>query len=89
MVLSRDNFDQFETPANSFDSLLSEKGFDGRQIRNIVTSAMGFARGVDSQHMSIKHIKKVVSYVEDFQKDLAGQMYKWSEAQKGASLRPE
>ena len=64
---------------------LYRKKFDGRQIRNIVTCAMGYARA-RGEKMTLSHIEHVVSYVEDFKHDLAGQMMKWQEMQKGTSM---
>ena len=50
---------------------LPRKKFDGRQIRNIVSCAMGYARGQD-QKMSLEHVQHIVGYVEEFKDDLAG-----------------
>lgn len=64
---------------------LPRQKFDGRQIRNIVASAIGFARG-DNENMTMEHVSQIVSYVEDFKNDLAGQMMKWKETQKGTKM---
>jgi hypothetical protein len=53
------------------NSELHRKKFDGRQIRNIITCAMGYARG-HGMKMSLDDIKHIVTYVEDFKSDLAG-----------------
>lgn len=65
---------------------LYKKRFDGRQIRNIVSSAMGNARS-QRQKMSLEHIQDIVSHVEDFKTDLAGQMMKWQDMQMGTRIR--
>ena len=78
--------EDFEEMENYADEDLISKHFDGRQIRNIVSSAMGYARGQKDTHMKLKHIKHVVRYVEMFQKDLAAQMRDWQNAQNRASL---
>ncbi|KAL9625328.1 MAG: hypothetical protein Q9160_000391 [Pyrenula sp. 1 TL-2023] len=64
---------------------LHRKKFDGRQIRNIVASAMGYAQGEDEK-MNVEHIQQIVSHVEDFKNDLAGQMMKWQDMQKGTRM---
>jgi|SRR5690242_3118581 len=62
---------------------LWKKGFDGRQIRNIVTSAMGWARA-SGQKLGREHVMHVASIAEDFKRNLAFQMMKWKEANKTA-----
>lgn len=61
---------------------LLSKEFDGRQIRNIVSSAVGLAR---AKGLKLKEddIRTVVNNVEGFKKDLNYQMRKYQEAQKG------
>ncbi|KXT09858.1 hypothetical protein AC579_6750 [Pseudocercospora musae] len=67
---------------------LHTKNFDGRQIRNIVTIAMGHARGENSTgQLELKHIKRVVWYVECFKNDLYGQMIQWENDQANARRR--
>jgi hypothetical protein len=61
---------------------LLSKEFDGRKIRNIVSSAVGLARANDSK-LTHEHIRRVVSNVEEFKKDLNYQMRKYMDAQKG------
>jgi AAA+ superfamily predicted ATPase len=56
---------------------LWRKKFDGRQIRNIVTSAMGIARD-EGKKLTYKHITKVVSRMEDFKGDLEYQMMQYT-----------
>lgn len=65
---------------------LYRKEFDGRQIRNIVACAMGYARGQGESQMNLEHILHVVGYVEDFQKDLAGQMKSWRDQQRATRV---
>jgi len=65
---------------------LHVKGFDGRQIRNIVACAVGYAIGQRARQMKLLHIMHVVRYVEEFQKDLAGQMKTWQDRQAATKL---
>ncbi|PQE26995.1 AAA family ATPase protein [Rutstroemia sp. NJR-2017a BVV2] len=61
--------------------------FDGRQIRNLVACAMGYARSKKpKEKLNVEHIRDVVRFVQSFQKDLAGQMQRWNDAQKNAGL---
>ena len=60
--------------------------YDGRQIRNIVTSAVGYAKGLGDDTMSLEHIRHVASNMYEFKTDLKGQMTKWKEAQNLASI---
>jgi tRNA splicing ligase len=54
---------------------LHSKEFDGRQIRNLVSCAVGYTRSRKaSEKLSLQHIYHVLRFVEEFQKDLAGQM---------------
>jgi hypothetical protein len=54
---------------------LCRKGFDERQIRNIVSTAMNIAGGEGKQgKLTLRHINKVVSKTEDFKNDWAYQM---------------
>lgn len=56
----------------AFVKKLSHKSFNGRQIRNIVSSAMGLARA--SQELLTKdHLEMVADTTEAFQKDLSDQ----------------
>ena len=43
-----------------------EIALDGRQIRNIVTSALGLARAQKKEKLEKGHLKQVLSNVKDF-----------------------
>ncbi|KAI9697895.1 MAG: hypothetical protein M1820_007682 [Bogoriella megaspora] len=60
---------------------LFKKGFDGRQIRNIVTTAVGYARGIGVEKMNLEHIRHVVGFVDDFKTDLSAQLREWEFSQ--------
>ena len=64
-------FNKFE---NYVAGELHRKKFDGRQIRNIITCAMGYARSRDEK-MSLDDVKHIVAYMEDFKDDLAGRKF--------------
>ncbi|KAF1989440.1 hypothetical protein K402DRAFT_272627 [Aulographum hederae CBS 113979] len=61
---------------------LHKKKFDGRQIRNLVISAMGHSKGQGQTKLKLDHIRDVAGWMEEFKTDLAGQMLKWKTAQK-------
>lgn len=66
----------------------AEKGFDGRQLRNIVGCAMSHAKERNRDGMmTVKDIEDVVGYVQKFQSDLAGKKKLWRKGQEDASLR--
>jgi len=53
---------------------LHKKKFDGRQLRNIVTSAMGIAQAQPSRRMTLENVRMVVSNMESFKTNLNYQM---------------
>ncbi|KAM0717829.1 hypothetical protein Q7P37_006161 [Cladosporium fusiforme] len=63
-----------------------EKGFDGRQIRNIVGCAMSHAKGQKDSMMTLEHIEDVVGYVKRFTDDLKGQRRDWRKKQAEAGM---
>lgn len=61
-------------------------GLDGRQIRNIVTSALGLARAEKKTRLGKVHLKMILNNVKDFKDDYRGQMEKYKNEQKGMIL---
>lgn len=62
------------------------EGFDGRQIRNIVTTALGLARAEKTRaggmgKLTKKHIKKTFSNVRSFKGDFRVQMEQYKQSQ--------
>ena len=64
---------------------LYQEHFDGRQIRNIVTSAVGLALSQEPAMLKEDHVKQVVSITKAFKKDLGYQMMQYVEQQRGAA----
>lgn len=58
-------------------------GLDGRQIRNIVTSALGLARAEGKTKIDQKMIKQVQRNVKDFKDEFVKQFEKYKIEQKG------
>ena len=58
-------------------------GFDGRQIRNIMSSALGLARADGRTQLEKKDIKMVAGIVKDFKNDFRSQYEKYINDQKG------
>lgn len=56
----------------SYLKKLRQKHFNGRQIRNIVSSAMGLARA-SGEPLNRDHLEQVADATEAFQKDLSNQ----------------
>lgn len=52
-------------------------GLDGRQIRNIVTSALGMARAQGKDKLEKSHIKMMLSNVKDFKDEFQEQFTKY------------
>lgn len=62
---------------------LHKKGFDGRQLRNLVTSAMGCAQARPNGKMKMDDITVIMSNMESFKGDLDYQMRRHQELQSG------
>ena len=60
-----------------------KSGFDGRQIRNIVTSAMGLARARNDKKLAKTHLKKVMNNVKEFKEEFIKQFEKYKTEQLG------
>lgn len=58
-------------------------GLDGRQIRNIVTSALGLARAERRTKLEKKDLKKVWNNVREFKTDFMVQFEKYKNSQEG------
>ena len=58
-------------------------GLDGRQIRNIVTSALGLARAQGKSRLEKSHIKMILSNVKDFKDEFIKQFEKYKSEQQG------
>ena len=72
---------------NFANNELFKKHFDGRQIRNIVTTAMGYSRGIGQEKMTLDHLRHVVSFVDDFKTDLSAQLREWEVSQGKTSYK--
>ena len=57
--------------------------FDGRQIRNIVTSALNLARAQGKSKLDQKDMKKVLNNVKEFKDEFIRQYEKYRIAQQG------
>lgn len=58
-------------------------GLDGRQIRNIVTSALGLARAGRKSRLEKNHLKMILSNVKDFKDEFVRQFEKYRLEQAG------
>ena len=58
-------------------------GFDGRQIRNIITSALGLARNNKQAKLSKKEFRQVLDNVKDFKEEFIRQFEKYKISQEG------
>ncbi|KAK9780209.1 putative AAA family ATPase [Seiridium cardinale] len=59
---------------------LPKREFDGRQIRNVITSAVGIAASRDDK-LRVSHLEEVVEIVSDFKQELSKQMDRYKQAQ--------
>ena len=57
-------------------------GLDGRQIRNILTSALGLARAGGKTKLEKKDLKKILDNVKDYKQDTLVQFEKYRNAQE-------
>ena len=62
---------------------VTKMGLDGRQIRNVVTSALNVARAQGKRQLEQRDIKKVLEYVKDFKDDIVKQFEKYKGEQAG------
>ena len=60
-------------------------GLDGRQIRNIVTSALGMARAQGKSQLEKVHIKMMLSNVKAFKDEFLKQFERYKLEQQGMS----
>ena len=58
-------------------------GLDGRQIRNIVTSALGLARAQKKSKLDMQDLKIVLNNVKDYKDDFRGQFETYKAKQDG------
>ena len=58
-------------------------GLDGRQIRNIVTSAFGLARAGGKDKLDKKDLKKILNKVKEYKDDFIIQFEKYKNSQEG------
>ena len=58
-------------------------GLDGRQIRNIVTSALGIARAKGKRSLDKKDLKQILNNVRDYKDDFVRQFEKYKNSQDG------
>ena len=65
------------------DEDVSKIGLDGRQIRNVVTSALGLARAQGDSRLDRKHIKTVLNNVRDFKLEFIRQYENYRNSQGG------
>ena len=71
-----------------FEETIRKAQFDGRQIRNTVTVALGLARasrdnGTGDGKLTQQHLKMAFENVKGFQSEFKSQMQTYIEAQKG------
>ena len=58
-------------------------GLDGRQIRNIVTTALGLARAGGKDKLDKKDLKKILNKVKEYKDDFVIQFEKYKNSQEG------
>jgi hypothetical protein len=67
------NVDEWRDINTWCEKKLPKKGFDGRQIRNVITSAVGLAAS-NNEKLGVKYLEDVVEIVSDFKDELSKQM---------------
>ncbi|KAF1816127.1 P-loop containing nucleoside triphosphate hydrolase protein [Eremomyces bilateralis CBS 781.70] len=77
--------EDYERIKKTFRSDIAKKGFDGRQLRNIVSSAMGqaMARKDGTGKLTEEDVNIIVSNVDSFKSDLEYQMMRYLDLQTG------
>lgn len=79
-----DNLKSIQTWVTS-DIVKRKAGFDGRQIRNIVSCAMNLARA-ENKKLEKDHLMKVVDIVRDFKTEFKMQFDRYIRAQEGSHM---
>ncbi|KAF3802362.1 hypothetical protein GCG54_00003825 [Colletotrichum gloeosporioides] len=78
--------DQYDDIKDWLEEVVYNEGFDGRQIRNIVTTALGLARAESGRGRSNKlnktHLKRAFSNVSAFKRDFDTQMQRYKDSQE-------
>lgn len=78
--------DQYDEIKDWLEEVVYKEGFDGRQIRNIVTTALGLARAESDRGQSNKlkkaHMKRAFSNVSAFKRDFNTQMQRYMDSQE-------
>lgn len=82
-MVNRNDLDDIESFVTTD---LPRKKFDGRQLRNIVTCAVGYAKSMGREKLNMRDIKLISAWCEDFKQDLAGQMKTYQDSIKRARL---
>lgn len=59
---------------------------DGRQIRNVMMSALSLARARRARKLELRHLKEVVLNMDDFKQEFVKQYERYLSLQKGTSL---
>lgn len=62
---------------------MSGVGLDGRQIRNIVTSALALARAEKKTKLDKKHLKRISNNVRNYKHDFIVQFERYKNSQEG------
>ncbi|KAF6802117.1 AAA family [Colletotrichum sojae] len=77
--------DEYDEIKEWLDEVVYKEGFDGRQIRNIVTTALGLARAESDHGQSNKlkkaHMRRAFMNVSAFKRDFNTQMQRYIDSQ--------
>ncbi|RYP48745.1 hypothetical protein DL768_005402 [Monosporascus sp. mg162] len=79
--------DSYDEITEWLEEVAYEEGFDGRQIRNIVTTALGLARAETKYRrqggkLSKNHVKRAFSNLSAFKRDFNTQMQRYKDSQE-------
>ncbi|RYP63894.1 hypothetical protein DL771_009069 [Monosporascus sp. 5C6A] len=79
--------EDYEEITDWLEEVVYKEGFDGRQIRNIVTTALGLARAETKYRgkrgkLSKKHMKMAFTNLSAFKRDFGTQMQRYKDSQE-------
>ena len=79
-----ENYDEIK---DWLEEVVYKEGFDGRQIRNVVTTALGLARSEAKRSdkpakLTKKHMKRAFENVSAFKRDFGTQMQRYKDSQE-------
>ena len=82
-LVAKDHVKNVDDIREWIDEDVCKIGLDGRQIRNILTSALGLARAEGKRKLDKRDLKTILNNVKDYKDDFWKQFEKYKNTQDG------